>query len=123
MLGTNTTVILAVMAVGALVETAVPMFLARPWQRGRQSANLGLTAVSFFFELVARILRSVCGGEVSAHRPMWRFHQIHPSDDFVDVTTTYRTHPVETGWRFLFAVVPVWLWPPLDRLLSVVPIA
>jgi sterol desaturase/sphingolipid hydroxylase (fatty acid hydroxylase superfamily) len=79
---------------------------------------------------------------------MWRFHRIHHSDDFVDVTTTYRTHPVETVWRFLFAMVPVWtlgipteavvihrllgatngifehsnvrLWAPLDRLLSFV---
>jgi len=79
---------------------------------------------------------------------MWRFHEIHHSDPFVDVTTTYRTHPVETAWRFLFAIVPVWilgipaqavviqrllqatngviehanirLWPPLDRVLSVV---
>ena len=79
---------------------------------------------------------------------MWRFHQIHHSDPFVDVTTTYRTHPVETVWRFLFAIVPVWLlgipaqavviqrllqatngviehanirlWPRLDRLLSLV---
>jgi len=25
------------------------------------------------------------------------------------VTTTYRTHPVETVWRFLFSVVPVWV--------------
>jgi sterol desaturase/sphingolipid hydroxylase (fatty acid hydroxylase superfamily) len=40
---------------------------------------------------------------------LWRFHRIHHSDEFVDVTTTYRTHPVETVWRFLFAVVPVWL--------------
>jgi len=40
---------------------------------------------------------------------MWRFHQVHHSDDFVDVTTTYRTHPVETVWRFLFAIVPVWV--------------
>src|SRR5262245_38099416 len=79
---------------------------------------------------------------------MWRFHQVHHSDDFVDVTTTYRTHPVETVWRFVFAIVPVWvlglpaqavviqrllqatngviehanirLWPPLDRVLSLV---
>jgi sterol desaturase/sphingolipid hydroxylase (fatty acid hydroxylase superfamily) len=77
---------------------------------------------------------------------LWRFHRIHHSDDFVDVTTTYRTHPVETVWRFLFAVVPVWmigipaqavviqrflqaawgviehsnvrLWRPLDRVMS-----
>jgi sterol desaturase/sphingolipid hydroxylase (fatty acid hydroxylase superfamily) len=79
---------------------------------------------------------------------MWRFHQVHHSDDFVDVTTTYRTHPVETIWRFLFTIVPVWVlglpalavmvqrllqatngviehanirvWPPLDRVLSLV---
>ena len=80
--------------------------------------------------------------------PMWRFHKIHHSDPFVDVTTTYRTHPVETVWRFLFAIVPIWtlglpaealliqrllqatngtiehanirLWAPLDRMLSLV---
>jgi sterol desaturase/sphingolipid hydroxylase (fatty acid hydroxylase superfamily) len=40
---------------------------------------------------------------------LWRFHRIHHSDDFVDATTTYRTHPVETVWRFLFAVGPVWM--------------
>src|SRR5262249_3213559 len=40
---------------------------------------------------------------------LWRFHRIHHCDDFVDVTTTYRTHPVETVWRFLFSVGPVWL--------------
>jgi sterol desaturase/sphingolipid hydroxylase (fatty acid hydroxylase superfamily) len=79
---------------------------------------------------------------------LWRFHRVHHSDDFVDVTTTYRTHPVETVWRFLFVVVPVWvlgipgpavviqrflsatnailehsnvrLWAPLDRGLSLV---
>ena len=79
---------------------------------------------------------------------LWRFHRIHHSDPFVDVTTTYRTHPVETLWRFLFVIVPVWtmgipaqavviqrlvqatngllehanirLWAPLDRVLSLV---
>ena len=79
---------------------------------------------------------------------LWRFHRVHHSDGFVDVTTTYRTHPVETIWRFLFVVVPVWtlgilplavvihrlvsatngilehgnirLWGPLDRVLSLV---
>lgn len=79
---------------------------------------------------------------------LWRFHRVHHSDDFVDVTTTYRTHPVEAVWRFLFVLVPVWLigipalavaiqrllsaangilehgnirlWRPLDRVLSLV---
>jgi sterol desaturase/sphingolipid hydroxylase (fatty acid hydroxylase superfamily) len=40
---------------------------------------------------------------------LWRFHRVHHCDEFVDATTTYRTHPVETVWRFLFSVVPVWL--------------
>src|SRR2546430_11264731 len=40
---------------------------------------------------------------------LWRFHQVHHSDDFVDVTTTYRTHPVETVWRFFFVVFSVWM--------------
>jgi sterol desaturase/sphingolipid hydroxylase (fatty acid hydroxylase superfamily) len=79
---------------------------------------------------------------------LWRFHRVHHSDGFVDATTTYRTHPVETVWRFLFVVGPVWmlgipaqavviqrlvsaangilehanirLWTPLDRVMSLV---
>ena len=41
------TVILAVMAVAALIETAVPMFAAHGREDGLQAANLGLTALSF----------------------------------------------------------------------------
>jgi len=181
---TNVTIILSVMAFGALLETGVPMFAAKPWRHGRRAANLGLTALSFFSNwLLASIAAvaalsfrpaglmaqlgwplwvSILAGVVVldfsvgylSHRtmhmwpPMWRFHQIHHSDPFVDVTTTYRTHPVETVWRFIFAIVPVWLlgipaqavmiqrllqstngviehanlrlWPALDRLLSLV---
>ena len=142
---TNIAIILAVMGIGALIETVVPMFAARTAMHGRRTANLGLTAVSFFSNwllssiaaaaalslrptgVLARLawplwLDIVVGiivldfsvGYVS-HRTMhawpamWRFHRVHHSDDFVDVTTTYRTHPVETVWRFLFAIVPVWL--------------
>ena len=181
---TNVTIILTVMAVGALLETAVPMFAAGTWRRGRRAANLGLTAVSFFsnwllasvaamaaltlrptglmaqrgWPLWLEILVGVVVVDFSvgylSHRTMhmwpamWRFHQIHHSDPFVDVTTTYRTHPVETVWRFMFAIVPVWLlgipaqavliqrllqatngviehanirlWAPIDRVLSLV---
>lgn len=181
---TTVGVILTVMAAAALIETAVPMFMAKPWKHPRRTANLGLTALSFVSNwllasvaaLAAVWLRpagvlagsswpmwtQVLGGIVIldfsvgylSHRtmhmwpPMWRFHRVHHSDDFVDVTTTYRTHPVETGWRFLFAIVPIWilglpaqavvvqrllqatngiiehgnirLWAPLDRVLSLV---
>lgn len=179
---TNFTIIMTVMAIGALVEIAVPMFADKPWRRGRRVANLGLTAVSFLFnwllasvaalaalqyrpvgmmaglgwpfwlEIVVSIIVLDFSVGYLSHRtmhmwpPMWRFHQVHHSDLFVDVTTTYRTHPVETLWRFMFAIVPVWLlglpaqavviqrllqatngtiehgnirlWAPLDRVLS-----
>jgi sterol desaturase/sphingolipid hydroxylase (fatty acid hydroxylase superfamily) len=103
--------------------------------------------------IVGVLLLDFSAGYV-AHRALhafpvlWRFHQIHHSDDFVDATTTYRTHPVETVWRFLFVIVPVSvlgipaaavviqrlisaangifehsntrLWRPADRLLSLV---
>jgi sterol desaturase/sphingolipid hydroxylase (fatty acid hydroxylase superfamily) len=180
----NLAIILLVMAIGALIETVVPMFVAGPGTHGRRTANLGLTATVFLLNwllatvaaMAALTLRptglmaqlqwppwlQIATGMVVldfsvgylSHRAMhawpamWRFHQIHHSDDFVDVTTTYRTHPVETVWRFLFAIVPVWvlglpaqavviqrilqatngviehgnirLWRPLDRVLSLV---
>jgi sterol desaturase/sphingolipid hydroxylase (fatty acid hydroxylase superfamily) len=181
---TNVTIILSIMALGALLETAVPMFVAARDKNRRRAANLGLTALSFGSNWVLTSLTAVAAlalrprglmtwfgwpiwaqiatgivvldfsvGYLS-HRglhmlpAMWRFHQIHHSDPFVDVTTTYRTHPVETVWRFLFAIVPVWLlgipapavafqrllqatngilehsnvrlWPPIDRVLSLV---
>jgi sterol desaturase/sphingolipid hydroxylase (fatty acid hydroxylase superfamily) len=179
---TNVTIILAVMAVCALIETAVPMFAAKTWTRDRRGANLGLTALAILFNwllasvaatlalelrpanvlarlgwpmwidlVVGIVVLDFSVGYLShrtmhAWQAMWRFHRVHHSDDFVDVTTTYRTHPVETLWRFLFAIVPVWLlgipahavviqrllqatngviehanirvWPALDRVLS-----
>jgi sterol desaturase/sphingolipid hydroxylase (fatty acid hydroxylase superfamily) len=180
----NLSVILTVMAVAALIETAVPMFLAQPGKHPRRTANLGLTALSFLSNWLLASIAALAAvwlrpagvlaglgwpmwvqvifgilvldfsiGYLS-HRtmhmwpPMWRFHEIHHSDDFVDVTTTYRTHPVETVWRVMFGLVPIWLlglpaqavviqrlmqatngvlghanirlWPALDRVLSIV---
>lgn len=180
----NATVILTVMAVGALMEMVVPMFAARPWRKGRRGANLAFTALSLssnwlLASLAALLALALRPAGLMAHLQgprwvaialgilvldfsvgylshrtmhmwpaMWRFHQIHHNDPFVDVTTTYRTHPVETVWRFLFAIVPIWilgipaqavviqrllqatngvlehanvrLWAPLDRVLSLV---
>jgi len=181
---TNISIILTVMALGALIETAVPMFAARAWKQPRRAANLSLTALGFLLnwllssvaaaaaltlrpagvlaglhwpvwvEIVVGIVVLDFSVGYLSHRtmhmwsPMWRFHRVHHSDPFVDVTTTYRTHPVETVWRFLFAIVPVWvlgipaqavviqrllqatngviehgnirLWAPLDRVLSLI---
>ena len=180
----NVTIIVAVMAIGAVLEILVPMFADRPWRRGRRAANLGLTALSFGSNWLlaslaaiaaltwrptgllahsdlpfwAQVLTGILVLDFSvgylSHRTMhmwpamWRFHRIHHSDPFVDVTTTYRTHPVETVWRFAFAILPIWvlglpaealliqrllqatngviehanirLWPALDRMLSLI---
>ena len=181
---TNLTIILSVMAIAATIEILVPMFVDKPWKRGRRAANLGLTALSFasnwmlasaaavaaltlrpagllaergvpfWVEVLIGVLVLDFSVGYLSHRTMhmwpamWRFHKVHHSDLFVDVTTTYRTHPVETVWRFLFAIVPNWilglpsealliqrllqasngviehanirLWSPLDRVLSLV---
>lgn len=120
----------------------------------RPASLLAGTGLPLVFQLAAGIVILDFSAGYLAHRALhvipvlWRFHRVHHSDDFVDVTTTYRTHPVETVWRFLFVILPVWLlgiapvavviqrlvtmangifehgnirlWSPLDRLLSVV---
>jgi len=120
----------------------------------RSASRLSSLTVSRPLQIVAGVMLLDLSTGYLAHRimhmwpTMWRFHRVHHSDDFVDVTTTYRTHPVETVWRFLFAIVPVWiigippaavliqrllqatngvlehanirLWAPIDRLLSLV---
>ena len=110
--------------------------------------------VPMAIQIVAGIVILDFSAGYLAHRALhllpilWRFHRVHHSDEFVDATTTYRTHPVETVWRFLFVIVPVWtlgipaqavviqrlvsaangilehanirLWAPLDRVVSLV---
>src|SRR5262245_11364906 len=56
---TNVSIILAVMALGALLETAVPMFAAKRWRQGRRAANLWLTALSFFSNWLLASLAAV----------------------------------------------------------------
>jgi len=69
-----------------------------------------------WIEIVAGIVILDFSAGYLSHRTMhmwpamWRFHRIHHSDPFVDVTTTFRTHPIETVWRFVFAIVPVWIF-------------
>jgi sterol desaturase/sphingolipid hydroxylase (fatty acid hydroxylase superfamily) len=37
---------------------------------------------------------------------LWRVHRVHHSDPFVDVTTSFRTHPLEGLWRLVWTLVP-----------------
>ncbi|MES2112160.1 MAG: sterol desaturase family protein [Bacteroidota bacterium] len=43
---------------------------------------------------------------------LWRFHLVHHSDLHVDVSTTLREHPVETGIRTTFLMLWVFLFGP-----------
>jgi sterol desaturase/sphingolipid hydroxylase (fatty acid hydroxylase superfamily) len=47
---------------------------------------------------------------------LWGLHSVHHSDDMVDVTTTFRQHPIETVIRILFNLaavvimgIPMWV--------------
>ena len=72
---------------------------------------VGLPAVLQF--VVGIVAVDLAYGYV-AHRTMhasprlWRYHRVHHSDPFVDVTTSYRTHPVEIAWRHLWLFGAAW---------------
>jgi sterol desaturase/sphingolipid hydroxylase (fatty acid hydroxylase superfamily) len=63
---------------------------------------LSIVVLDFCFGYVAHVA-------LHAAPVLWRVHAVHHSDPFVDVTTTYRTHPIELAWRSLFMIVPVWM--------------
>jgi sterol desaturase/sphingolipid hydroxylase (fatty acid hydroxylase superfamily) len=134
-----------------LSSTAAIVALAVSFQQTDLATRLG---VPMLVQIVGGIIVLDFSAGYLSHRllhlfpVLWRFHRVHHCDDFVDVTTTYRTHPVETVWRFLSVIGPVWLlgipaqavviqrlvsatngilehgnirlWASLDRVLSVV---
>jgi sterol desaturase/sphingolipid hydroxylase (fatty acid hydroxylase superfamily) len=62
---------------------------------------LGVFAIDFAFGYAAH--RSM-----HAWPALWKYHRVHHSDPFVDVTTSFRTHPVENAWRHLWLFAAVW---------------
>ena len=105
------------LAAGAAV-IAVALSLDRPGLMER-------LAVPITVQIVASIVVLDFFFGYLAHRAMhlstalWRVHRVHHSDPFVDVTTAYRTHPIEVLWRFLFMIVPVWvLGMPAEAVLT-----
>jgi sterol desaturase/sphingolipid hydroxylase (fatty acid hydroxylase superfamily) len=63
---------------------------------------VSIVVLDFFFGYLAH-------RTMHASMPLWRVHRVHHSDPFVDVTTAYRTHPIEVVWRFLFLMPPIWM--------------
>lgn len=96
----------ALTSVAALI--ALTLSLQRPGIMARLGAPpaiqlaLSVVVLDFFFGYLAHRTMHMSAA-------LWRVHRVHHSDPFVDVTTTYRTHPLEVLWRFVFMIVPVWL--------------
>jgi sterol desaturase/sphingolipid hydroxylase (fatty acid hydroxylase superfamily) len=66
-----------------------------------------------FLDLIGTYLPHVLFHKISW---LWRFHSVHHSDTMVDVTTTFRQHPIETLFRVSFYVggmillgLPLWV--------------
>jgi sterol desaturase/sphingolipid hydroxylase (fatty acid hydroxylase superfamily) len=89
-------------ALAALVlPLASPGIMARAEMPAAAQFVVGILILDFAFGYFAhRVLH--------ASPTMWRFHRVHHSDPFVDVTTTYRNHPVEHVWRYFCILVPTW---------------
>lgn len=87
--------------------------VAATWQPGKAGLLAGSGLPFLAQAVIGVVLLDFSFGYLShrlmhAHPLLWRFHRLHHLDGFVDATTTYRTHPVESAWRTLFLVVPVW---------------
>lgn len=134
---------------GALTWVAAAIALALSLQGPGLMTRLGIPIAA---QIIGGFLVLDFSFGYLAHRALhmspllWRAHRIHHSDVFVDATTTFRNHPIEGAWRFLFLIVPIWvlgipaeavalqklltvingnlehanirLWQPLDRVLS-----
>jgi sterol desaturase/sphingolipid hydroxylase (fatty acid hydroxylase superfamily) len=91
----------------ALAALALPLaspgIMARAGMPAAAQFVVGMLILDFAFGYFAhRVLH--------AFPAMWRFHRVHHSDPFVDVTTTYRNHPVEHVWRYVCILIPTWVF-------------
>ncbi len=105
----NLLVTLITFAMGAVLNIVLLLGLAQ-----LQAHRLGLfnvlTPVSPWIEIPAVLVALDFAWyltHVSMHKApyLWRFHAVHHSDPAVDVTTTYRQHPVEGLVRYAYLAV------------------
>ena len=94
------TSVVALAAVAAPV--ASPGLMAAAGLPASAQFFAGIVALDFAFGYVAH--RSM-----HAWPALWKYHRVHHSDEFVDVTTSYRTHPVESMWRHVWLFATVWV--------------
>jgi sterol desaturase/sphingolipid hydroxylase (fatty acid hydroxylase superfamily) len=92
---------ISVAVVVASLPPAPPGLMAAAGVPAQAHGVLGVVALDLAYGYVAH-------RTMHAWPALWRFHRVHHSDAFVDVTTSYRTHPVETVWRHLWLFATVW---------------
>jgi len=95
-------VLTSVVSVAAVwLPFASPAFMAALGLPTFAQLIVGIVAIDFAFGYVAH-------WSMHASPVLWKYHRVHHSDAFVDVTTSYRTHPVESAWRHLWMFVTIW---------------
>jgi sterol desaturase/sphingolipid hydroxylase (fatty acid hydroxylase superfamily) len=92
----------AVTAAAVVLPLASPGLMAMAGLPAAAQFVVGIAALDFAYGYVAHRTMHVSPA-------LWRFHRVHHSDAFVDVTTSFRTHPVEIAWRHLWLFVTVWI--------------
>jgi sterol desaturase/sphingolipid hydroxylase (fatty acid hydroxylase superfamily) len=91
----------AVAVAAVYLPLASPGLMAAVGLPGVARFAIGLVAIDLAFGYVAH-------RTMHAWPALWKYHRVHHSDPFVDVTTSYRTHPVENAWRHLWLFAAVW---------------
>ncbi len=133
-----------------LISAAAGIALVLSFQGGGLLAPLALPMPALVAITIVTLDLATYLAHLSMHKIplLWRVHSVHHSDPFLDVGTTFRQHPIEGLWRFLWIIVPVSIlglpaagvviyrllsavnaalehanvrvWGPLDRALSLV---
>src|SRR6185295_11337429 len=100
----NASIILGVMAIGFLIETAVPMFAAEPRRHGRRGANLWFTAASLLSNWLLASIAAIAalswrpaGLMASLHWPSWL--AIAVGIVVLDFSVGYLSHRAMHMWR------------------------
>jgi sterol desaturase/sphingolipid hydroxylase (fatty acid hydroxylase superfamily) len=92
----------AIAIVSLLLPTVSPGLMAGTGMPEALQFLLGIVALDFAYGYLAHRAMHVSPA-------LWKYHRVHHSDAFVDVTTSYRTHPAEITWRHAFLFCTVWL--------------
>jgi sterol desaturase/sphingolipid hydroxylase (fatty acid hydroxylase superfamily) len=97
-------------------------FVIGEWTEQNQLGLFNFTTVPVAVQLIASIVFLDFWAGYIAHvvfhkfEWLWTLHSVHHSDDLVDVTTTFRQHPIESIIRISFNLsaivilgIPIWM--------------